>query len=250
MRILISVILVLFSVLPASAGETVFRVGVEDIRYYPQYSTNMGIYTGYSRVVLDEFAKSKGYRFEYVPLPVLRLYDRFLEGDALDFKYPDHPDWQRERRQGLDIYYSDEVSEAYDGIMVLPLRKRMSVDQLSVIGTVRGFTVTKYENLIDSGKVRLTYCDDYAALIKLVLMGRVDGGFGCLAVARYHLDHMERSPEALALAPNLPYTRVGYRLSTRNYPEVIREFNEYLKANAERLNLLRDQFGLTRRVRK
>lgn len=234
---------------PAVAGGK-FLVGVEDIRYYPQYSTNNGFYTGYGRTVLDGFAKSRGYEFEYIPLPVLRLYDRFFKTDELDFKYPDNPDWQRSMRPVKGIWYSERISEAYDGVMVLPLRKRMEVDQLLLLGTVRGFTATKYDHLISSGQVELVYTDDYLSLIKMVLQGRVDGGFGCLAVARYNLEHMERSPEALTLAPNLPYTRVAYRLSTRKHPEIIRELNEYLQTNKERLDLLLDRYGLGRRIRK
>lgn len=233
---------------PVLADETVFRVGVEDIRYYPQYSTNLGIYTGYGRVVLDEFAKEHGYRFEYVPLPVLRLYSRFLQAGELDFKYPDNALWQPKERKGVQVFYSDEVSEAYDGVMALPLRSRMQLRQLRTLATVRGFTATKYEHLIESGQIRLSYCDDYDSLIQMVLRGRVDGGFGCLAVARYHLEHMERSQEALTLAPDLPYTRVSYRLSTLNHPEVIEQLNEFLRVNHERLMLLRDRFGLSRRV--
>ncbi len=233
---------------PAWAEGPVFRVGVEDIRYYPQSSSNLGVYSGFGRVVLDQFAKEYGYHFQYVPLPVLRLYSRFLHGKGLDFKYPDNALWHPEDREGLTVSYSDEISESYDGVMVLPLRHRMQVRQLRTLATVRGFTATKYEHLIESGRIRLSYCDDYASLIQMVLRGRVDGGFGCLAVARYHLEHMERSHEALTLAPDLPYTRVSYRLSTLNHPEVIKQLNTFLHEHHEQLMMLRDRFGLSRRV--
>jgi len=248
-RWVLTALMTISMTMPVMAGQK-FLVGVEDIRYYPQSSTNNGIYTGYGRAVLDEFARSRGYEFEYVPLPVLRLFDRFFQTDELDFKYPDNPEWQRSLRPVRGIWYSDQISEAYDGVMVLPLRKTMKVAHLRVLGTVRGFTATKYGHLIESGQVELIYTDDYLSLIRLVLQGRVDGGFGCLAVARYNLEHMERSSEALTLAPNLPYTRVGYRLSTRKHPAIIRELNEYLQKNKERLELLLDRYGLGRRIRK
>ncbi len=233
----------LLTALPAHAM-TVFTVGVEDIRYYPHYTTHHGIYTGFSRAVLDDFARERGYRFEYIPLPVLRLYRQFLHGDTLDFKYPDNAQWQQTLRRGDTVYYSDPLAMARDGVIVLPTRETMHLNQLKRLGTVRGFTATRYENEIRHGKVHLSMSDDFSDLMNMVREGRVDGGFGSLAVARYQLEHILKNPRALHFAPNLPYTVVGFRLSTRRHPEIIRELNDYLLRHADRLRLLRRQYGI------
>lgn len=242
----ILVFLALFA-LPASAG-TVFRVGVEDIRYYPHYSTNNGVYTGFSRAVLDGFAATKGYEFIYVPLPILRLYDRFLTTDELDFKYPDNPQWQPRMRLGTTLHYSDPVSRVRDGVIVRTGERLVELDDLKSLGAVRGFTVTRYQDEVDEGKVRLTRSDDFGSLMKMVRAGRVEGGFGSLAVARYQMAHTLNDSASLAFASNLPYSVIGFCLSSRKYPQVLEELNEYLKENRGQIQLLRQRFGMDKSI--
>ena len=71
----------------ASHAQT-FVIGVEDIDYYPLYAYKDGKYQGVAKDILDKFASSKGYTFEYKPFPVIRLTKYFVEGQV-DLKFPD-----------------------------------------------------------------------------------------------------------------------------------------------------------------
>ena len=45
---------------PVFSGE--YDIGVEDIEYYPIYAKRDGIYAGYARELMDEFAKKEGHK--------------------------------------------------------------------------------------------------------------------------------------------------------------------------------------------
>ena len=139
--------ILLLASLPASAADCgtargrSFRVGVENLQYYPLHTVEAGNrYGGFAREVLDAFAQQHGYQFDYVALPINRLYTRFLGERTLDFKYPDNPKWRADLRRGVPLWYSDVVVSTEEGALVLPHRRGMTLAQLRTLGTVLGFT--------------------------------------------------------------------------------------------------------------
>ena len=74
-----------------------YRVGVEDVDYYPIFSAVPPdyLYRGYARDLLDLFASHERIHFTYVPLPVRRLNHEFRAG-RLDLIFPDNPRWEVE----------------------------------------------------------------------------------------------------------------------------------------------------------
>jgi len=117
----------------AGVAAQTYRVGVESQPYQPYYSLEAGEYQGYARDLLDAFAADQGHRFIYVALPVKRLQSDFLSG-KLDFKYPDHPHWNREQKQGRTVHYSAATAPYRDGVLVLPAylglgKARMALQQ-------------------------------------------------------------------------------------------------------------------------
>lgn len=110
----------------AYAQQTIFTIGVEAQKYYPQYDNENGTeYFGLARDLLDMFAKEKNYQFFYKIRPVKRLFHEFVEKKAYDFKYPDNPYWQSDMKKGKNIVYSDSVVKYIDGVLANIIHKNI-----------------------------------------------------------------------------------------------------------------------------
>lgn len=226
----------------ASAGPT-YEVGVEALDYYPHYSNAQGAFSGFARDLLDAFAQSQGYRFDYRPLPVARLYKTFFAGE-LDFKYPDNPDWQASKRQGLDIHYSVPVASYIDGVLLLPANRGKGIAQLASLGTVRGFTPWNYLDVIARGSLKVREVTTFKQSLLQGINGRVDGVYMNVDVGRYQLDKVLSQPGALVFDETLPYSSGAYRLSSIRHPAVLEALNAFLHSHAAEVQAMKDAYGL------
>jgi len=172
----------------SSAGEKSYLVGVENIDYLPHYTGENNQYKGFSRVLLDTFARKSGYHFTYRPLPLNRLFKEFLDGKA-DFKYPDNPDWSADLKKEKNVCYSMPVVSAITGVMVLPENKTHGLEKFGTLGTMMGFTPTAYNRLIKEGNFRKmeAAANDFATLLNMGILKRVDGVYLAIDVGTYQL---------------------------------------------------------------
>lgn len=241
-RLFIAAVLMSAAWNQASAGPT-YVVGVEALNYYPHYSNADGEFSGFARDVLDAFAHSQGYRFDYRPLPVARLYKSFFAGE-LDFKYPDNANWQASKRQGLNVRYSDPVASYIDGVLLLPANRGKGAEQLNNLGTVRGFTPWDYLDAIARGKLRVIEVTTFKQSLLQGISRRVDGVYMNIDVGRYQLDKVLEQPGALVFDETLPHTRGAYKLSSIRHPAVLDAFNDFLRSNAAEVRAMKAKYGL------
>ncbi len=222
-------------------------IGVESLYYLPVATYENGVYRGYARDLFDAFAKDRGYAVEYRALPVPRLYASFFAG-RLDFKFPDNAYWKQDQRAGKTIHYSDPVAAYVDGTCVLPARKNAGPDEIRRLGTMGGFTPWSWLERIKSGKVSLSENTRLDALVRQALAGRVDGVYASVAVINYQLDHVLNQPGALVFAPVLPHSRDSYHLSTLKHPEILEEFNDWMRGNRDRVAAMKKKYGVEKGV--
>ncbi len=238
-KILTALILILvFSSQKAWAKS--YRVGVEDIEYYPHSAVIDGKYQGFARDVLDAFAKSKGYTFKYVPMPYARNA-RALFNSKIDFQYPDNSYWLADVKKGRNIIYSDSVITYTDGLHILPSNRHMKVSEISVIGTLIDFYPVHYLALEKKGKLKINYAATVTGLIKQVHLGRTDGVYLNTDVVKYH-ERNSKNPIEFNLA--LPHITSGYSLATINHKKIIVEFNKFLKDNKLLLVKIKKRYGI------
>ena len=242
LRVLIFIACLVEVLPPAKAAEPLI-VGVEDNQYLPHYSFSERRYSGLGRDILDAFFESKGYEVDYKALPVARLYVEFLNG-KVDFKYPANPQWRPELKDTSAIIYSDPVAGFIDGVSVLPNKKGREMDDLKVLATVRGFTVTPWLYKIQEGEITLVENDSVLGMLKQALIERVDGVFANVDVVRYTLEHVMQKPNALEFDATIPYSRGSYRLATINHPQAMTEFNDWLQANTNYVAALKKKYHL------
>lgn len=226
----------------AVAGPS-YVVGVEALNYYPHYSDEGKTYSGFARELLDAFAQSKDYSFEYKILPVARLYESFFAGD-LDFKYPDSPLWQESKRKGLAIEYSEPVVSYTDGVFVLPANKGKGVAALKSLGTVRGFTPWDYLGLVESRQLKVQEVNSFQQSLLQGVNARVDGVYMNAEVGHYHINNVLKLPGALVFDDELPSAKGFYALSSTKNANVIAEFNRFLVERAAEVAALKIKYGL------
>lgn len=217
-------------------------VGVEDLDYAPHYTTSSGSFRGFGRAVLDAFASDVGIEFEYRPLPVLRLYNALIEG-RVDFKYPDHPTWGRQAKEGVAISYSAPVIGYTDGILLPADRLSRPLDgRIGRLALVRGFTLP--ESRWPAGRApAILEFNSFHGAIRAVLEGSADGLFGNVVVVRHILSFNMMMPSTtLSFDPELPHQSGTYHVSTRNYSAVLDQFGPWMEKSAGLLATLRRDY--------
>lgn len=231
----------------AAAAERELVVGVEEVEYYPVYAVRDGEFVGAAREIIDSFAKDRGYRATYRPLPVKRLFAEFLSG-GFDLKFPDNPYWAAELKQGRKVTYSKPVVAYVDGVMVRPGNHGRGVDAVRTLGTVSGFTPFAWIDRIKSGQATLKENPRMELLLRQSVVGLVDGAYASVAVANHVLAGTLNMPGALIFDPGLPHSRDYYMASTTTRPELVAEFDAWLAANAARVKMIKDRYGAEKGV--
>lgn len=233
----------LFAVLPAVAQE--YRVGVEEVDYYPIYSVAPpdNQYRGYARELLDLFAAHENIRLRYVALPVRRLYHSYLAGQ-LDLVFPDNPRWSHASIPVDAIHYSEPVIKFQDAMLVKPARLGQARASFRKLGFVRGFTPWKFQTEIAAGRVEIHEAPNPEGLIRMTLAGYIDAANMAQQVAHYHLVRLGQ-PVGLVVEPALlPLSDSYYHLSSIRHPELIRRFDTFLRSEARAVAALKVKYGL------
>jgi ABC-type amino acid transport substrate-binding protein len=224
-------------------AQEVFHVGVE-LQPYPPYSdVQDGVYQGYARDLLDAFAAHKGYQFVYVALPVRRLLNDFLE-QRVDFKYPDHPQWNASQKAGHLIHYSQPTVPYIDGVLVKPEHLGRSQAEIALLGTQNGFTPWPYLKPIRSGHIKVILANQVDSLLRMALSDRIDGAYLNPKVVAYRLRQLNLPADALVFDPQLDHVEDYYYLSSIQHPELIGEFDRFLSEQAELVMQIRVRHGL------
>lgn len=240
MRVIVLVLVLALTSLSARAADLI--VGVEDLDYAPYATVSDGEYGGFARAVLDAFAADAGHRLIYRPLPVNRLYKALVDG-RIDLKYPDNPTWAPRLKAGVSVSYSAPVVRYVNGVMVRPELLGRAPEAVKLLGTVAGFRMPPWRPHIKAGTTRRTENANLAALIRQVLMGRIDGAYANVAVVAAHLARMKQAG-SLAFDPGLPHATGSYHLSTTTSPAIVAAFDAWMAANPERLNALKAAHGI------
>ena len=211
------------------AGARDLTVGVEAMDFPPVYGWRDGEFHGAAREILDAFATARGHHLVYRAYPIKRLLAELIHG-GIDLKFPDSPDWQAAMRRDAALSYSAPVIAYVDGTLVRRERVGQGGAALRSLGTVAGFTPLAWREQIAAGTVALTENPGFEPLLRQVAAGRIDGAYVNVAVG---LAAAAQIGPAVALAydPALPHIADSYRLSSGTAPEVIAEFDAWLKEN-------------------
>ncbi len=213
--------------------------------YLPYSVSENGKYSGFNRQVLDAFAKTYGYQFEYKAMPVARLNYQFLTVQDLDFRFPENPNWSEDLKQDLQLYYSEPVVSYIDGVMVSKERSKINISQLKKLALIRGFSPIGYQEKISRWEIATVPSNSAIAAVKMVARGRAAGVYINLDVANFLLNRVILGPGSLVFNRHLPFTKDAYHLATIKHPKIIKEFNTFLANNQPMLRLMKKRAGIS-----
>lgn len=226
------------------AAEAEYRIGVEQVDYYPIYSAvpPENQYRGYARDLLDLFAARENLHFTYVVLPVRRLAHTYWSG-RLDLVFPDNPRWETAHKPA-NVTYSQPVLEFQDVMLVLPERRGQARERFQRLGFVRGFTPWKFQDDIAAGRVVIKEAPNPEGLIRMAFAGYIDAANMARQVAHFHLKRQGHEG-ALVVEPNLlPLSNSYYHLSSLRHPELILRFNAFLQREQQAVAALKAKYEL------
>lgn len=225
-------------------AKTTYIVGVEETNHFPLYDNDEGEYIGFSRELLDKFAKHANINFEYRAYPVERLFKLYLDTEQLDFKFPDSPAWRPTLKLSKTIFYSKPVIDYQLGIFVHQKLQDRRIDALNTVGIIRGFTPHPIKKYIKAGQIELIYSNTLTALLKMVHAQRVDAALVNVQVARYHLDNKLKLDPPLVFKNKMPSVSGQYHLSSRRHAKVLDMFDQYLEEQEAYIESLKQKYDL------
>lgn len=224
----------------AKAGT--FVIGVEDVSYYPYFDFTSHK-TTFAKALFDQFAKDSGHQISYLPLPI-KQFPKWLYEENIDFKFPDNVRWQEKTNiHHLNIHFSDEIVAMTAGTLVMAKNKDKEQAFFKTIGTITGFYPTLWLTQIEQGKVRIYEDSSPKILVKHLVNGHIDGLDIDLAVAKDGMKNLHIQ-EKLVINNNLTKQLYAYQMSTVKYPEIIKQFNQWLVKRGQYIDDLKAEFGI------
>lgn len=229
----------------AKAAVPIYTLGIESNDLSPIVATDHPgkLCEGYACEIFERFANRKKFKFEYVSLPVKRMHAEFWEG-KLDFAFPDNPEWSLKDKENLKIIYSDPLLSFEDAVFVTPEQVGQGIEKIKVLATPRGFTLWKLQPLVDAKKLRIEEAPTPEASIQMMLTGRVDAVSMPRQIINYHLAKMNRVGTIVPDPDLMPMRTSYYYLSSIQHPQVIHEFNLFLKKEEAWIRRLKQKNGL------
>lgn len=219
-----------------------FVMGVEDVSYYPYFDFASG-QPSFAQALFDQFAKDNGHQISYLPLPI-KQFPKWLYEENIDFKFPDNARWQETNNtHHLKIYFSNEIVAMTAGTLVLAKNEHQQEGFFKNIGTITGFHPTLWLKQIELGQVTIYEDSSSKILVKYLVNGLVDGLDIDLAVANFGLQKLQIQ-EKLVINEKVAKQIYSYQMSTVKFPEIVREFNQWLVKRSKFVDALKTKFGI------
>jgi len=221
-----------------------YVIGVENIEYLPYYDgsgTNKRDYFGFSKELLELFAKQQNIKFEFYTLPIPRLYKEFIEHHHVDFKYPDNPNWQvsYKNQHQQDINYSVPSLVTHTGLA--SLKDNIKLEDCKSLAKVRGFTLQGLEKLTSMPGLQVLENDNVIEMIYLLHEERVDCIYISHDVLKYNIEEFFDTPVPVFFQHQLPVDHQAFMLSSIKHPQLVKKFNVFLKDNENAIEELKQK---------
>lgn len=223
-----------------------YVIGVEDVSFYPYLDFRSHSHKGYLSDVMERFAEQQGITFTFVPLPINR-FQYWYEEHQIDFRLPDSPDWNADDN---NLVFSEGIINVCAVMLVLAKNQHKPMSQFRSIGTILGFTPTRFwTELIRKGEVEVVEDSSPKVLANMLEKGFVDGVDLTYSTVRYQMDALGKTETEIAISSSVPIYQLAYSLSTKKHTSVIKSFNHFLQNYQEERDKFINQNNIVSRQR-
>ena len=240
------------------SGHHIIHVGVPDIRYSPLFSVDGKYFYGFTRDVLDLFAKTYNYAFVYVPMNPMTLSSELQYGSGLEAQFPDNPKWKRGEKplnmvdigltivglasvipKSAEIEFSDPILQYKEGMIVTLDNFGKGLEGIRTIATVSVCQMASYRGS------KIIRTNSTALLIHSLAEGKIDGAYLNPYVAKKMAEELRLDfDNTFIFDEALPFSRGVYTISSVKLPQLIVKFNEFLKRHRDEILALEKLYVL------
>lgn len=223
--------------LPAQAAA--LRICVQNIDYYPHYDFSELPGRGYAADLFALFTAKTGVQIKLLPLPVKRLQDN----PECQLVYPDNPQWHSAKGETQPLFFSQPLTGIIGSTLVRRGDEQLNLAEVRAIAVPRGFTPDHLLSVQKDYNFELVETTDATAAIQMLLKQRVDAADVEWHVARHLLQKMGQ-PQGAGIGRQLPLASVGFHLSSREFGEILRRFDQFLLQYQGEVSQLKARYQL------
>jgi polar amino acid transport system substrate-binding protein len=237
-------VFLLILTLQTQAKEKEYIVGVEAVSYYPlfDFSANKVNKPSFTRELLVKFFESHQLKYRFVALPIKRFDKWFIEQN-IDFKFPDNIRWREDKKNKLNIVFSDPVIQLEAGTYVLLKNRDTYKGGVKSLVTITGFHPSLWLNEVETKQIVLQQVDSPISIVKHLLRGHADATNIDRNVINWQLEQLGESKQ-IVLAKKIPHQKFYYHFSSIKHPEIIKQFNIFLADNKKYIESLKKKYQI------
>ncbi|MFT4928428.1 MAG: polar amino acid transport system substrate-binding protein [Phenylobacterium sp.] len=240
-RLIFVSLLLLNPTLSYATDKMAYRIGIEDIDYYPHFAFGYKK-SSFAKELLERFFQSVNADVTYVSLP-LKRFNLWYASDKLDFKYPDNRGWRQDEPEKLPIIYSDEIVQLTAGTTVLVDKLGKKRDNIQRLSTILGFYPTLWVDRVKSKQTIIVSDPSVMSVIKMNINGFVDATNLDYSVIHHQLQKLGKT-KVMLMDKSLPHMTYGFHLSTIKHPQMIKQFNRFYKNNPLFIQQLKTKYQI------
>ncbi|NMH58860.1 hypothetical protein [Alteromonas ponticola] len=222
--------------------ERIYRVGVEDVPYYPLQDFRAPENKGVLASILRLFEEKQGISIEFIPLPIHRFSSWYDDG-GIDFRIPDNPTWTDKLHP--ELKFSSPVLQLCNSTIVLAKNADKPPSEIKSIGTLFGFTPSNHwRSRIERGEMELITDSSTKVLTRMLLNEMVDGLDLDYSAIRHEVRELGHDVETVDVYRSVSQALVSYQMSTLHHEGILNQFNDFLQNHRDEIITIKKNFDV------
>jgi hypothetical protein len=219
-----------------------YRVGVSYVNDYPMFALADLEDRGFGWSILEMFAKANNIEFEYVVMPITRLQPS-MDSGAIDFIFPDNPNWSAYRSNRIPNIYSGAVLSAISATYVATENQFMMLDEVNNVAIPFGYTANSWFGPIKNFNIKSMPVRDLNTALYSIAQRTADAADVEYNIAQYLISQNTSLREVVVNA-NLPSKAVEYHLSSIKHIIVLEKLTTFIEKEQDSIARLRERYGI------
>ena len=219
-----------------------YRIGVSYVNGFPMFGLADTEDRGFGWSILELFAQANNIEFEYIVMPITRLQPS-MDSGAIDFIFPDNPNWSSYRSNRIPNIYSGEVFSAISASFVRSENQTIMLDEVKTVAIPFGYTANTWFDPIQIYNIKSMPVRDLNTALYSIAQGTADAADVEYNIAQ-HLISQNSSLNGIVLNPSLPSRNVEYHVSSIKHIIVLEKLTAFIEKEKGSIALLRKHYSI------